>query len=67
MVARVIARYLGIDPKAVTALRLVLPADSAPQPIQVLPGPLLPDTTPIDTVPAVPPARAIPIVPAPRD
>ncbi len=37
LVARVIARYLGADSTASPEFRMVLPADSAPQPIQVLP------------------------------
>lgn len=37
LVARVIARYLGADSTASPEFRMVLPADSAPEPIQVLP------------------------------
>jgi penicillin-binding protein 2 len=65
LVARVIARYLGMDPTSASAIRLVLPADSAPAPLQLLPGPA--GDTLTDTVPAVPPPRMIPIVPLPRD
>ncbi|HXF96849.1 MAG TPA: penicillin-binding protein 2 [Gemmatimonadales bacterium] len=51
LVARTIARYLGVDSTLVRELRLVLPADSAPEPVQILPGPLppLPPVIPLDT------------------
>jgi penicillin-binding protein 2 len=66
LVARVIARYLGVDPTTASAIRLVLPADSAPAPLRLLPGPIGTETIP-DTAPAVPPPRVIPLVPLPRD
>lgn len=52
LVARTIARYLGADSTVARQIRLVLPTDSAPEPIQLLPGPLvpiLPDTLFRDT------------------
>lgn len=71
LVARVIARYLGVDPKAASTIRLVLPTDSAPAPLQVLPTPVATDTAtdtlPVEVIPTVPPARAIPLVPPPRN
>jgi penicillin-binding protein 2 len=64
LVSRVIARYLGADPTVASSMRLVLPSDSAPAPIQILPGPVipaLPDTVLRD--PVLTPV--IPAVPAP--
>src|SRR5205814_2956652 len=53
LVARVIARYLGADTVEASEYRIVLPADTAPHEVQILPA--LPDTTrdtlPRDTVP----------------
>jgi penicillin-binding protein 2 len=64
LVARVIARYLGADSTETSDLRMTLPTDTAPHPMQLLPGPpddtLNPDTvagdsarpprpTPLDT------------------
>ena len=64
LVTRVIARYLGADSTVASNLRLVLPTDTAPHPMQVLPGPPEPDTTvtdtttmPPDTTRATPPPR----------
>ncbi|HEX9703788.1 MAG TPA: penicillin-binding protein 2 [Gemmatimonadales bacterium] len=60
LVARTIARYLGADSTVARQIRLVLPRDSAPEPIQLLPGPIvpiLPDTLFRDTTSAEPPAR----------
>jgi len=64
LVTRVIARYLGGDTTVASNLRLVLPTDTAPHPMQVLPGPPEPDTTvtdtttmPPDTTRATPPPR----------
>ncbi len=64
LVTRVIARYLGGDTTVASNLRLVLPTDTAPHPMQVLPGPPEPDTTvtdtttmPPDTTHATPPPR----------
>ena len=49
LVTRVIARYLGGDTTVASNLRLVLPTDTAPHPVQVLPGPPEQDTTVTDT------------------
>ncbi len=64
LVTRVIARYLGGDTTVASNLRLVLPTDTAPHPMQVLPGPPEQDTTvtdtttmPPDTTRATPPPR----------
>ena len=64
LVTRVIARYLGGDTTVASNLRLVLPTDTAPHPMQVLPGPPEQDTTvtdtttmPPDTTHATPPPR----------
>jgi penicillin-binding protein 2 len=60
LVARTIARYLGADSTVAHRIRLVLPTDSALEPIQVLPGPLvpiLPDSLFRDTIRAIPPPR----------
>jgi penicillin-binding protein 2 len=49
LVTRVIGRYLGVDTTAASNLRIVLPTDTAPHPMQLLP--VLPgeDTTVSDT------------------
>ncbi len=57
LVARVIARYLGADSAASPEFRMVLPADSAPEPIQVLPSLSPVDSAGRDTTDAAPPAR----------
>ena len=60
LVARAIARYLGADSTVARQIRLVLVADSAPEPIQLLPGPLvpiLPDSLFRDTIGVPPPSR----------
>jgi hypothetical protein len=59
LVGRVIARYLGADSAGTPQFRLILPADSAPEPIQVLPAPAPVDTFNPDTldVEPLPPAR----------
>ena len=54
LVTRVIARYLGADTTVASNLRLVLPTDTAPHPVQVLPGPPEPDTTVTDTTTMLP-------------
>jgi penicillin-binding protein 2 len=79
LVTRVIGHYLGVDTTAASNIRIVLPTDTAPHPMQLLPGlpgedttvtPLdtgtTPDSvTPTDTGPPAPPySRA---TPAPRD
>lgn len=54
-VSRVIAHYLGAD-SAAAGIRLVLPADTAPQAQHLLPDPES-DSTPTDTVRGVPAPR----------
>ena len=54
LVARVVARYLGIDSTTAASIRLVLPTDSAPEPLQIMPGPLVPDTLLPDTLISLP-------------
>ena len=49
LVARVIARYLGADTVEASEYRIVLPADTAPHEVQILPA--LPDTSRQDTLP----------------
>jgi penicillin-binding protein 2 len=51
LVTRVIGRYLGVDTTAASNIRIVLPTDTAPHPMQLLPGPPTEDTTftPSDT------------------
>ena len=67
LVTRVIGHYLGVDTTTASRLRIVLPTDTAPHPIQVLPGLPGEDTTltppPPDT--AVPPDTGH-ATPAPR-
>src|SRR5207249_8347066 len=38
LVTRVIGHYLGVDTTAASNVRIVLPADTAPHPMQLLPG-----------------------------
>ncbi|HET7790220.1 MAG TPA: penicillin-binding protein 2 [Gemmatimonadales bacterium] len=38
LVARTIARYLGVDTTAIPAFQMTLPADTAPRELQILPG-----------------------------
>ncbi|HET7379676.1 MAG TPA: penicillin-binding protein 2 [Gaiellales bacterium] len=69
LVTRVIGHYLGVDTTAASRVRIVLPTDTAPHPMQLLPGPptedtsaVVPDTapsppTPSDTGNATPPTR----------
>ena len=45
LVTRVIGRYLGVDTTAASNVRIVLPTDTAPHPMQLLPGPPTEDTT----------------------
>src|SRR5881296_2107200 len=55
LVTRVIGHYLGVDTTAASNVRIVLPTDTAPHPMQLLPGApedtaptpdtILPDTT----------------------
>ena len=62
LVARVIARFLGADSTEAANFRIVLPTDTAPTPLQVLPGPVPdsthPDTIPVDTTRDRPRTRA---------
>ncbi|HYT82421.1 MAG TPA: penicillin-binding protein 2 [Gemmatimonadales bacterium] len=51
LVARVIATYLGADTAAAVRIREALPADTAPQPVPILPGEPGEDTTGTDTIP----------------
>ena len=61
MVARTIAHYLGIEDTRATNIRIVVPADSAPEPFQL---PALPtDTAPIQL--RLPPIRPVPLPTAP--
>ncbi len=57
LVTRVIGRYLGVDTTVASNVRIVLPTDTAPRPMQLLPGPPAEDTTitPIDTGVTPPP------------
>lgn len=73
LVTRVIGRYLGVDTTLTSSVRIVLPADTAPRSMQLLPGtpgedstPTPPDTgltppdtgaVPKDTAHATPPPR----------
>jgi penicillin-binding protein 2 len=61
LVTRVIGHYLGVDTTTASRIRIVLPTDTAPRPIQVLPGVPSEDTTltPPDTI-ATPPDTAVP-------
>src|SRR5256714_10126891 len=45
LVTRVIGHYLGVDSTATSNVRIVLPTDTAPHPIQILPGGPGEDTT----------------------
>jgi penicillin-binding protein 2 len=77
LVTRVIGHYLGVDTTLASKVRIVLPTDTAPHPMQILPGVPEEDTTvtPLDTgatMPdSVPPPDASPPSPdaaaAPRD
>jgi len=51
LVARIIARFLGADSTEAATFRIVLPTDTAPTPLQVLPGPPLDSIQPNDTIP----------------
>lgn len=42
LVARAIAKYVGADSTLAREIRIVVRRDSAPEPIQVLPGPIIP-------------------------
>ncbi len=57
-----IGRYLGVDTTLTSSLRIVLPTDTAPRPMQLLPGPASEDTTltPPDTGVTPPDTGALP-------
>ena len=62
LVTRVIGHYLGVDTTLASKMRIVLPTDTAPHPVQILPGAPGEDTTvtPLDTGTTVPPDTAPP-------
>ena len=62
LVTRVIGHYLGVDTTLASKMRIVLPTDTAPHPVQILPGAPGEDTTvtPLDTGTTVPPDTASP-------
>jgi penicillin-binding protein 2 len=57
LVTRVIGHYLGVDTTLASKVRIVLPTDTAPHPVQILPGAPGEDTTvtPLDTETTIPP------------
>ena len=59
LVARSIARYLGIEDTRVQRIRIAIPTDSAPQPFQLphMPDSLAPAPIPADSVLPLPPTR----------
>jgi penicillin-binding protein 2 len=74
LVTRVIGRYLGVDTTLTSSLRIVLPTDTAPRPMQLLPGAPGEDSTPTppDTGVTPPDTGALPkdtahATPAPRN
>ncbi len=62
LVTRVIGHYLGVDTTLASKMRIVLPTDTAPHPVQILPGAPEEDTTvtPLDTGTTMPPDSAPP-------
>ncbi len=62
LVTRVIGHYLGVDTTLASKVRIVLPTDTAPHPVQILPGAPGEDTTvtPLDTGTTMPPDSAPP-------
>lgn len=52
LVTRIIGRYLGVDTATAANVRIVLPTDTAPRPMQLLPG--APDEDTVPTPPMVP-------------
>ena len=70
LVTRVIGRYLGADTTVASNVRIVLPTDTAPHPMQLLPGVPGEDTT-LTPPPPPPPMDTTPDTtheaPAPRD
>ncbi|HEX9487118.1 MAG TPA: penicillin-binding protein 2 [Gemmatimonadales bacterium] len=65
LVTRVIGHYLGVDTTLASKVRIVLPTDTAPHSVQILPGAPGEDTTvtPLDTGTTIPPDS----VPPPAD
>ncbi len=67
LVTRVIGHYLGVDTTLASHMRIVLPTDTAPRPMPILPGVVPEDTLPLpaggvdttrtDTTNATPPPR----------
>src|SRR3989440_9144068 len=49
LVTRVIGHYLGVDTTLASHMRIVLPTDTAPRPMPILPGVVPEDTLPPDT------------------
>ena len=62
LVTRVIGHYLGVDTTLASKVRIVLPTDTAPHPVQILPGAPGEDTTvtPLDPGTTMPPDSAPP-------
>jgi len=74
LVTRVIGHYLGVDTTVASNIRIVLPTDTAPHPMQLLPGVPGEDTTmtPLDTATTpdsvtLPDTGALHAPPAPRN
>ena len=67
LVTRVIGHYLGVDTTLASKVRIVLPTDTAPHAVQILPGVPEEDTTvtPLDTGTTVPPDSVSPPDPNP--
>src|SRR6267143_556346 len=51
LVTRVIGHYLGVDTTLASHMRIVLPTDTAPHPVPILPGVAPEDTVPPDIAP----------------
>jgi len=67
LVTRVIGHYLGVDTTLASKVRIVLPTDTAPHAVQILPGAPEEDTTvtPLDTGTTIPPDSVPPPDPNP--
>ena len=67
LVTRVIGHYLGVDTTLASKVRIVLPTDTAPHAVQILPGVPEEDTTvtPLDTGTTIPPDSVPPPDPNP--
>ncbi len=67
LVTRVIGHYLGVDTTLASKVRIVLPTDTAPHAVQILPGLPEEDTTvtPLDTGTTIPPDSVPPPDPNP--